>query len=100
MSASTSATAAQGQVATSTSATAEQGQVATLIAFLLVSINQLSSVGLGSTRHIRRLVDAGKMPAPVRLGKLLRWRMKTGDPTTGVRDWVDAGCPSCERRGK
>jgi hypothetical protein len=48
-----------------------------------------------STRHIYRLSDRGAMPRPVRLGSLVRWRMRTGDPMTGVLDWIDAGCPSC-----
>ena len=62
---------------------------------LLYDINQLSAEGLGSPRHIRRMVDSGRMPASVRLGRLIRFRMETGDPTTGIRDWVNAGCPDC-----
>ena len=64
----------------------------------LYDIEQLSALGLGSTRHIRRLVDAGKAPQPLRLGKSLRWRVETGDPTTGILDWIQAGCPRCDRR--
>lgn len=40
-----------------------------------------------SPRHVYRLVDAGKMPAPVRLGVLVRWRKAELD------EWLDAGCP-------
>lgn len=50
-----------------------------------------------STRHVYRLSDSGRMPRPVKLGSLVRWRRSTGDPMTGLDDWVTAGCPSCRR---
>jgi predicted DNA-binding transcriptional regulator AlpA len=41
-----------------------------------------------STRSIRRLVDAGKAPPPVRLSRRLpRW------PKLVIEAWVQAGCP-------
>jgi excisionase family DNA binding protein len=40
-----------------------------------------------STRHIRRLVDAGKCPQPVRLGKCIRWSR------AAVERWIADGCP-------
>jgi len=40
-----------------------------------------------STRHAYRLADAGRMPRPVKLGQLVRWRR------TALMDWLDAGCP-------
>jgi predicted DNA-binding transcriptional regulator AlpA len=63
----------------------------------LLDIDQVSELGVGSTRHIRRMADSGRMPAPVKLGALLRWRVETGDPMTGIRDWIQAGCPSCRQ---
>ena len=45
-----------------------------------------------SARHVRRLVDAELMPAPVKLGHLVRW------PLSVVEEWIDAGCPPCSRR--
>lgn len=41
-----------------------------------------------SQRHVYRLSDAGRMPAPVRLGSLVRWS------ATAIREWIDQGCPS------
>ncbi|TWT37012.1 Helix-turn-helix domain protein [Posidoniimonas corsicana] len=41
-----------------------------------------------STRHVYRLADAGRMPAPVKLGTLVRW------PQQSVDDWIAAGCPN------
>lgn len=48
-----------------------------------------------SSRHVRRLADAGLMPRPIHLGRLVRWRRSTGNPMTGIDDWLAAGCPSC-----
>ena len=48
-----------------------------------------------SARHVRRMADAGLMPRPVHVGRLIRFRLRTGNPTTGVLDWIEAGCPSC-----
>lgn len=46
-----------------------------------------------STRHVRRLVDAGKCPQPVRLGRSCRW------PRQVIDAWIAAGCPSnCRKR--
>ena len=46
-----------------------------------------------SPRHVRRMADAGLMPRPVHVGRLVRWRQRTGDPMTGVLVWIEAGCP-------
>lgn len=48
-----------------------------------------------SSRHVRRMADAGLMPRPVHVGRLVRFRLRTGNPTTGVLDWIEAGCPTC-----
>ena len=41
-----------------------------------------------SQRHVYRLADAGRLPSPVKLGALVRWRL------TELHDWLEAGCPS------
>jgi excisionase family DNA binding protein len=40
-----------------------------------------------STRHVKRLADAGKLPSPLKLGRLKRW------PRRAIRQWLDDGCP-------
>ena len=47
-----------------------------------------------SVRHVYRLSDAGKMPAPVRLGSLVRWS------SASIREWIDQGCRSVRRAGR
>lgn len=41
-----------------------------------------------SVRHIYRLSDAGRMPAPVKLGSLVRWN------PTAIDTWIEQGCPA------
>lgn len=42
-----------------------------------------------SSRHVYRLADAGRMPRPLKLGALVRWRRSDLD------HWIAAGCPNC-----
>ena len=67
----------------------------------LIDIRAVTAMlGGCSTRHVRRLADSARMPAPVKLGALLRFRRKTGDPSTGIEDWIAAGCPRVRSAGK
>jgi excisionase family DNA binding protein len=50
-----------------------------------VSVADLCSC---SVRTVRRLSDAGRMPRPVRLGQLVRWRRAE------LEAWIAAGCPA------
>jgi len=52
----------------------------------LLDVDQVAALCGCSTRHVRRLADAGRMPAPVKLGALIRWRRADLDA------WLDAGC--------
>lgn len=47
-----------------------------------------------SARHVYRLADAGRMPRPVKLGALVRWRRADLDA------WLAAGCPATRRRDR
>lgn len=47
-----------------------------------------------SARTVRRLSDAGRMPPPIRLGSLVRWRRAE------LEAWIDAGCPSQQAGGR
>jgi excisionase family DNA binding protein len=44
-----------------------------------------------SKRHVYRLSDAGRMPRPLKLGQLVRWRRAE------LMNWLDAGCPPVRR---
>lgn len=47
-----------------------------------------------SPRHVYRLADAGRMPGPVRLGALVRWRRADLDA------WLDGGCRPVRQAGR
>ncbi len=46
-----------------------------------------------SIRHVYRLADAGRMPRPIKLGSLVRWRRAE------LEAWIKAGCPSQQLGG-
>ena len=46
-----------------------------------------------SKRHVIRLADCGRMPRPVKLGALIRWRRAELDA------WIKAGCPKVPSSG-
>jgi len=66
----------------------------------LLDVKAVADLLSCSTRHVYRLADAGRCPKPVKLGSLVRWTQRTGDPQTGVLDWIEAGCRSCRGAGK
>jgi excisionase family DNA binding protein len=47
-----------------------------------------------SQRHVYRLSDAGKMPAPVKVGALIRWR------SAEIQTWIAGGCRPVRTAGK
>lgn len=62
---------------------------------VLLTVDDVATLLNCSTRTARRLADSGAMPRPVKVASLVRWRAETGDPMTGIQDWIAAGCPSC-----
>jgi excisionase family DNA binding protein len=57
----------------------------------LLDVDALAAMVGVSTRTVRRLVDAGKFPQPVRLGGCVRWSRVV------VEAWIAAGCPNCRK---
>ncbi|MBM3996306.1 MAG: helix-turn-helix domain-containing protein [Planctomycetes bacterium] len=60
----------------------------------LLDVRAVAALLNCSTRHVYRLADAGRMPAPTKLGALVRWRKKS------ILEWLDEGCPSCRKGGR
>jgi len=71
-----------------------------IVASALLDVHAVAKLCDCSTRHVYRLTDSGCCPKPVKLGALNRWRERTGDPTTGIADWIEAGLPKCRRASK
>lgn len=54
----------------------------------LLKIEQVAGLLNVSRRTVYRLVDGGKIPPPIRIGRrMLRWVAAT------IRDWMAKGCP-------
>ncbi len=60
----------------------------------LLSVEAVAAMLGCSPRHVYRLADGGRMPAPVKLGALVRW------PKSAIEEWVAAGCPVVRRAGR
>lgn len=57
---------------------------------MLISIRAVAEKLSVSTRTVRKMLATNRLPAPVRLGRSVRWR------ETELAEWVNAGCPSIE----
>lgn len=54
----------------------------------LLSVRDVAALlGDCSVRHLYRMADAGRIPRPIKLGGLVRWRRAE------LVAWLDAGCP-------
>ena len=56
----------------------------------LLDVRAVAALLSCSARHVIRLSNAGRMPAPIRLGTLLRWSRAT------IEQWVADACPGAE----
>jgi len=54
----------------------------------LLDVDAVASKLGCSSRTVRRLADAGRMPRPIKLNALVRW------PRTELEEWLAAGCPA------
>ena len=60
----------------------------------MLDVRRVAALLVCSTRHIYRLSDAGKMPRPMHLGGLVRWR------AAEIESWIAAGCPAVRNVSK
>lgn len=54
---------------------------------LLIASEEVARLLGISERTLWRLLSAGKVPRPVRIGRNTRWRL------TEVTGWIEKGCP-------
>ena len=55
----------------------------------LIDVRAVAKLLSCSTRHVYRLADGGRMPPPVRLGALVRWKVHGPG---GLLEWLVGGC--------
>ncbi len=56
-------------------------------AAVLIPAEEVAAMLGVSERTLWRLLSAGKLPEPVRIGRSTRWR------AAEVREWIERGCP-------
>ncbi len=57
----------------------------------LLTIQDVAELCGISNEHVRRLVDRGAFPKPIRLGRSVRFRL------SDVMAWVESGCSPSQR---
>lgn len=60
----------------------------------LVDVREVARLADCSTRHVFRLVERGLMPAPVKVGRLTRFRREQ------IERWISDGCPPARTGGR
>ena len=61
----------------------------------LIDVVELAKITALSKPTLWRHHENGIMPPGLKIGRSVRWRLRTGDARTGILDWVEAGCPHC-----
>lgn len=59
----------------------------------LLDVTTVASILCCAPCTVRRLADSGRMPGPVRIGALVRWRRSE------VQGWIEHGCQPSVHRG-
>jgi excisionase family DNA binding protein len=57
----------------------------------MIDVQTVAALLNCSARHVYRLADSDRMPRPLKIGALVRWRKDD------IRQWIDAGCPSMRK---
>jgi excisionase family DNA binding protein len=57
----------------------------------LIDVQAVAALLTCSARHVYRLSDSGRMPAPRKLGALVRWSRRELDA------WITDGCRPCRQ---
>jgi excisionase family DNA binding protein len=81
------------EVSQMSTTTAAPGAAPTRDPAALLDVHAVAALLDCSARHVYRLADAGRMPRPLKIGALVRWRRADLD------EWLVAGCPAVRRIG-
>ncbi len=67
---------------------------ASLVPSVLIDAAELARMLSVSKPTIWRMKEAGKLPPAIALtSQCIRFRRRTGNPATGIEDWIESGCP-------
>ena len=70
------------------------GQVEAVEPAALLRVGQVARLLNCSAKQVFRMAEARRMPAPVRLGGMVRW------PRAAIMRWISEGCPRCQQQGQ
>lgn len=57
----------------------------------LLTAKEVAALLNVSMRSFWRLKSEGAIPSPIRLGRSIRWALRT------INEWIERGCPAPER---
>ena len=60
----------------------------------LLTVPEVAEICGVAPETVRRMTDRGAMPAPVRLGRAVRYRLDQ------IESWIEAGCPDLSKGGR
>lgn len=67
---------------------------ASLDSLTTLTVANVATVLGCSRKHVYAMMDAGRMPAPIRIGRMVRFERD------GIRRWIQDGCPPVRRAGR
>ena len=60
----------------------------------LIDVKTVARMCRVSVWLVYKMAGGGRMPKPIKVGRLLRWKKRA------IQRWINAGCPSCKGRKK
>lgn len=60
----------------------------------LIDASALAELATISKATVWRHHEAEMISAGCKIVRAVRWRLRMGDPSTGILDWLEAGCPA------
>ncbi len=59
----------------------------TVVDVQMVTVSDVAAMLQCGERTVHRMIETASIPAPVRIGRLIRW------PKAKLTQWIDDGCP-------
>ena len=61
----------------------------------LIDVDEVKKITGLSKPTIWRHHENGIMPPGLKIGRAVRWILRSGNSMTGILDWIEQGCPHC-----
>lgn len=67
---------------------------AAIDSLITLTVADVATVIGCSRKHVYTMMDTGRMPSPMRIGRMVRWDRDV------IQRWIQDGCPPVRRSGK